>query len=49
MVDYQLLYHKMFNACTDAIALIEAGNAAAAQALLITAQQDCEEVYIDAK
>ena len=48
MVDYQSLYHKMFNACTDAVELIAAGNADAARELLITAQQDCEEAYIGA-
>lgn len=49
MVDYESLYHKLFNACTDAIELIGAGKAAAAQALLIAVQQDCEEEYICAE
>lgn len=46
MVNYESLYHKLFNACTDAVALLAEGKTAAAQALLITAQQDCEEMYI---
>ena len=46
MVNFEKLYHKMFNACTDAIALMGEGKTAAAQALLISAQQSCEEEYI---
>lgn len=49
MVNYESLYHKLFNACTDAVALLAEGKTAAAQALLITAQQDCEEDYIRAE
>ena len=49
MVNFEKLYHKMFNACTDAIALMGEGKTAAAQALLIAAQQDCEEMYIEVK
>ncbi|MBQ8144283.1 MAG: hypothetical protein IJ042_05765 [Butyricicoccus sp.] len=48
MVNYESLYHKLFNACTDAIHMIALGKAAEAGALLITAQQDCEDEYLDA-
>ena len=49
MVDYESLYHKLFYACTDVIELIGEGKANAAQAALIAAQQDCEEMYIEEK
>ena len=49
MINYQPLYHKLFNACTDAIELIGEGKTAAAQALLIAAQQSCEEDYLNAE
>ena len=43
MVDFEKLYHVMFNAATDAISLMPDGEA---KRLLIKAQQDCEEQYI---
>ena len=45
---YSTLYHKMFNAATDAIWAIEDGNVEKAKEMLILAQQDCEEIYISA-
>ena len=44
MPDYEKLYHIMFNAATDAIELLPDGEA---KTLLIKAQQDCEERYIE--
>ena len=44
MPDYEKLYHIMFNAATDAIELLPDCEA---KTLLIKAQQDCEERYIE--
>ncbi len=43
MADYKKLYSKMFNAVTDAEALISQ-----ASRIMRTAQQECEEIYVDA-
>ena len=43
---YKKLYLKLFNAVTDAIALVEEGRPMTAKDMLISAQQDCEELYI---
>ena len=43
MADYKKLYYKMFNAATDAEKLISQ-----AAGLMRTAQQECEETYMDA-
>ena len=45
---YETMYHRMFNAATDAIWAIEAGKVEKAKEMLIRAQQDCEEIYISA-
>ena len=49
MVDYKSLYHKLFNACTDAIYMIALNQAPEAGALLIKTQQACEDEYIGAE
>jgi hypothetical protein len=41
MPDYEKLYHKAFNAITDAERMLET-----ASAMLRIAQQECEELYI---
>jgi len=41
MPDYKKLYHKAYNAITDVERLIEE-----ATTILRTAQQECEEIYI---
>lgn len=46
MPDYQKLYTLLFNACTDAIAQIDAQNYGLARAILVDAQQQTEERYI---
>jgi len=43
MPDYEKLYHKTYNAITDAERLIET-----AAAILRSVQQACEELYIEA-
>lgn len=48
MSNCQRLYLKMFNAATDAIEFIRAGNSLAAVERLVSAQRECEQLYIDA-
>ena len=43
MADYKKLYYKIFNAVTDAEELVSQ-----ATGLMPTAQQECEEMYMDA-
>ena len=43
MANYKKLYYKMFNAVTDAEKLVSQ-----AAGLMRTAQQECEETYLDA-
>ena len=45
-VDYQTLYYKLFNACTDALNDIEQQNFGQAKQRLIAAQQEAEESYL---
>ena len=44
MPDYETLYHIMFNAATDAVELFPDDRA---KELLISAQQSCEDIYIE--
>ena len=44
---YEKLYHIAFNAATDAIRFIDAGDCAAARETLVKAQQETEEIYIN--
>ena len=46
-MDYQALYYKLFNAFTDILEALEAQNYGQAKALLIAAQQETEELYIN--
>lgn len=46
MPDYQKMYLTLFNAITDALAALDAGNSELAEALLKKAQLAAEEVYI---
>lgn len=43
---YQILYHKLFNACTDALNDLEDQNFGQAKKRLISAQQEAEEFYL---
>ena len=47
-MDYQKLYHKMFNAATDALGCLERGEVSDAMLLLAAAQCECEELYMNA-
>lgn len=46
MPDYEKLYHIMFNAATDTERFLEKDTKAFA--ILCKAQQECEELYIEA-
>ena len=48
-MNYQALYYKLFNAFTDILEALEAQNYGQAKALLIAAQQESEQLYIDAE
>ena len=47
MVNYQSLYTLLFNAITDAIDQIDRQNYGMAKELLIQAQQQSEEAYME--
>ena len=47
MVDYQKLYVHLFNAFTDAIEKLEKGYPVIAKDILMYAQQQTEEMYMD--
>ena len=44
---YLAMYLHLFNAVTDSLAAMEEQNCGQARALLIEAQQRCEEIYLD--
>ena len=48
-LDSALLYLKVFNAATDALEPLELGNVEMAKARLRSAQQTCEEIYMQAE
>lgn len=47
--DSALLYLKMFNAATNALELLDHGDVEMAKARLRSAQQMCEEMYVEAE
>ena len=47
MVDYEKMYHHLFNAITDAIEKIEELDIGTAKQKLMTAQQETEEIYME--
>ena len=47
MENYQKLYARMVDASERAIELIEKMNFGAAKEILIAAERECEELYID--
>ena len=49
MPDYGKMYQLLFNAITDALRRLDAGDEIAARALLIDAQQQTEALYIEAE
>ena len=46
-MDYQRLYHILFNAVTDSLENMAEQNFGQAAACLRQAQQTCEELYMD--
>lgn len=48
MPDYEKMYHILFNAITNALRELEAGRAEEAARLLMKAQRETEELYIEA-
>ena len=46
MTDYPKMYHVLFNAITDALRQMEDRNTSEAAQILISAQQQTEEIYI---
>lgn len=46
---YRKMYTRLFNAVTDALEEMERQNFGAAHQLLVQAQQDCEDIYLDAE
>ena len=46
-MDYQKLYHILFNAVTDSLENMAEQNFGRAAACLRQAQQTCEELYMD--
>ena len=48
-MNYEKLYHLLFNAITDALEQMEHQNYGTAKDLLIAAQQEAEEIYMSAE
>ena len=48
-MNYEKLYHLLFNAITDALEQMEKQNYGTAKDVLIAAQQQAEEIYITAE
>ena len=48
-MNYEKLYHLLFNAITDALEQMEKENYGTAKETLIAAQQKAEEIYITAE
>ena len=46
-MNYEKMYHLLFNAITDALEQMEKQNLGSAKALLTTAQQKTEEIYME--
>ena len=47
MADYQKMYTALFNAITDAVENMEQANYGTAKQLLVQAQQQTEELYMN--
>ena len=46
-MDYKKLYFHLFNAVTDALQAMEQQNYGQASSILMSAQQETEEMYLD--
>ena len=44
---YEKMYCRLFNSITDALELLKQGDETGAERLLMKAQLDCEEMYIE--
>ena len=44
---YSKMYYRLFNAVTDALEEMAQQNYGAARQILVAAQRDCEEIYLD--
>ena len=49
MSNYQTLYSKLFNAITESLKTLERMDYGTTKKLLIEAQQQCEELYIQSE
>ena len=49
MPNYEKLYFQLFAAMADAVDAIDAANYGQAKEILVSAQQEAEEQYIDAE
>lgn len=49
MPDFEAMYFQLFNAMTDILTQLEQQNYGQAKQLLITAQQQAEQQYLDAE
>ena len=47
MADYQKMYLTLFHAMTDAVESMQQFNFGAAREILIRAEQEAEEIYMD--
>ena len=48
-MNYEKMYHLLFNAITDALMQMEKQNYGSAKETLISAQQEAEEIYMSAE
>lgn len=46
---FQRMYFLLFNRITDAVRALERGDVVQAEAILVRAQQDAEELYMEDK
>ena len=46
---YKTMYLQLFNRVTDVLARLERGDAEGARALLVSAQQEAEAIYMEAE
>ena len=47
MLDYETLYHRMLGASEDALAALETGDPERARFLLLEAERNAEDAYVE--
>lgn len=47
MISYKNLYYRLFNAVSDSITAMQEYNYGVAKKILVQAQLECEDIYID--